>query len=295
LTPALTATAGVRYDRTHFETEDRFLGDSRDDSGDRVMSAVSPMIGASFQVGEHASIYASVSTAFQTPTTTELINNPSGTGFNALDPQRSVSYELGLRGGTSRIVGEVSAFYSRVRDALVPFQLTNGDGREFFRNAGRTRQQGIEVAGQWLISRHVRLATSYTRNDFTFLDDGLPAADFEGNQLPGVPPHHLTGRLTWTSGGLHAELEAEHTSRFFSADNNAEASRNPEATVLDARLAGTLEVGGTRFEPFVGLNNVFDERYFSSVVINAAGARFFEPAPGRNLYLGVSVRIGSWP
>jgi iron complex outermembrane receptor protein len=285
----------VRYDRTHFETEDRFLGDTRDDSGDRVMSAVSPMIGATFQVSEHASIYASVSTAFQTPTTTELINNPTGTGFNTLDPQRSISYEVGMRGSTSRLVGEVSAFYSRVRDALVPFQLTNGDGREFFRNAGRTQQQGIEVAGQWLINRQVRLATSYTWNDFTFLDDGLPAADFEGNQLPGVPPHHLTGRLTWTSGRLHAELEAEHTSSFFSADNNAEASRNPAATVLDARLAGTLELADTRFEPFVGLNNLFDERYFSSVVINAAGARFFEPAPGRNVYLGVSVRIGSWP
>jgi iron complex outermembrane receptor protein len=43
-----------------------------------------------------------------------------------------------------------------------------------------------------------------------------------------------------------------------------------------------------------GLNNLLDERYFSSVVINAAGARYFEPAPGRNIYLGVGVAIGNW-
>ena len=41
--------------------------------------------------------------------------------------------------------------------------------------------------------------------------------------------------------------------------------------------------------PFVALNNVFDRRYVSSVVINAAGGRYYEPAPGRNAYVGVSL------
>jgi iron complex outermembrane recepter protein len=292
---AVTGTAGIRYDRTHFETSDRFLTDGRDDSGDRVMSAVSPMVGATLRLSENVSAYASVSTAFQTPTTTELINNPTGTGFNALDPQRSVSYEAGVRGSKGRVAGEVTAYHSRVRDALVPFQLTNGDGREFFRNAGRTKQQGVEAAAQIRLTRDLRVATSYTFSDFTFIDDGLPNADFEGNELPGVPPHHATARVTWSNRALHVELEAEHTSSYYSADNNADTSQNPSATVFDLRLAGVPRIGSTRFEPFIGLNNLFDERYFSSVVINAAGARYFEPAPGRNVYIGLSVSTGSWP
>jgi outer membrane receptor protein involved in Fe transport len=48
----------------------------------------------------------------------------------------------------------------------------------------------------------------------------------------------------------------------------------------------------------VGLNNAFNVHYVGSVVINAAPirvgtsfvpGRYYEPAPGRNLYVGFSV------
>ena len=294
LTRALTTTAGVRYDRTQFDIDDRFLTDGRDDSGERTMSAVSPMAGVTFAVSRALTAFASVSTAFQTPTTTELINNPAGTGMNELDPQRSVSFEVGMRAQRSRFSFELSAYHTRLRDALVPFQIAGGDGREFFRNAGRTRQQGIEAAGQLYLTSDVRLAASHTWNDFTFLDDGLPTADFEGNELPGVPRHHFAARVGWTPGPGFVELEAEHTSSFYAADSNVEASLNPAATTLDARAGLSIPLGSSRFEPFVAVNNLLNEKYFSSVVINAAGARYFEPAPGRNMYFGLGVAIGNW-
>ena len=42
---------------------------------------------------------------------------------------------------------------------------------------------------------------------------------------------------------------------------------------------------------FVGVNNIFDERYFSNVRINAFGGRAYEPAPGQHIYGGISVRL----
>jgi iron complex outermembrane receptor protein len=39
----------------------------------------------------------------------------------------------------------------------------------------------------------------------------------------------------------------------------------------------------------VAINNVFDRRYVSSVVINAARGRYYEPAPGRNAYFGLAL------
>jgi len=44
--------------------------------------------------------------------------------------------------------------------------------------------------------------------------------------------------------------------------------------------------------PFLGINNAFNHLYVSSVVINAARDRFYEPAPGRNAYLGLTVGAG---
>lgn len=295
LTPALALAGGLRYDHTRFEIDDRFRDDNRDDSGKRTMSALSPMVGASYRIADGISAFASISTAFQTPTTTELINNPAGTGLNDLDPQRSVSYEVGMRTQRRALWLELSAYHTAVRAALVPYQLAGGDGREFFRNAARTRQQGIEAAAQLQATTDLRIATSYTWNDFTFVDDGLPEADFDGNQLPGVPPHHWMTRVGWSPGAAFLEIELEHTSAFYAADSNTAASVNPAATVIDLRVGGSVTLAGSRWQPMFGLNNLLDERYFSSVVINAAGARYFEPAPGRNIYLGVGVAIGNWP
>jgi iron complex outermembrane recepter protein len=49
---------------------------------------------------------------------------------------------------------------------------------------------------------------------------------------------------------------------------------------------------GLHLAPFIGINNAFDHLYVSSVVINAARRRFYEPAPGRNAYMGLSIGAG---
>jgi iron complex outermembrane receptor protein len=44
--------------------------------------------------------------------------------------------------------------------------------------------------------------------------------------------------------------------------------------------------------PFAGVQNALDRAYVGSVVINAAGGRYYEPAPGRNVYLGLALSGG---
>jgi len=40
---------------------------------------------------------------------------------------------------------------------------------------------------------------------------------------------------------------------------------------------------------FGGIGNLFGRLYNTSVVINAAGGRYYEPAAGRTFYLGAEV------
>ncbi len=40
---------------------------------------------------------------------------------------------------------DVSLFDTEVRDELIPFQIPNGNGRTYYRNAGRTRREGVEL------------------------------------------------------------------------------------------------------------------------------------------------------
>ena len=105
--PRTTLTAGLRYDRVSFDVRDRLIGDSttdlkyRNDSGRRVMAALSGSLGATLQASNVVTLYASAGSSFETPTTTELANRPdTAGGFNRdLSPQRAWTYEVGARGG----------------------------------------------------------------------------------------------------------------------------------------------------------------------------------------------------
>jgi iron complex outermembrane receptor protein len=50
-------------------------------------------------------------------------------------------------------------------------------------------------------------------------------------------------------------------------------------------------LGRWQVEPYLGINNLFDESYNSNIRINAFGGRFFEPAPVRNYYAGIVMRF----
>ncbi|MEX0907630.1 MAG: TonB-dependent receptor, partial [Gemmatimonadota bacterium] len=149
---AFGVTAGARYDAVHFETVDR-RGVEPDESGSRTLHAPSVMLGVIYAT-RLGTVFGNIATSFQTPTTTELINAPPAagqpccpTGFNrGLEPQRALSTEVGLRNAAPDWQYEVVAYRMRVTDALVPFQVPDAEGREFFRNAGRTRHQGVEIS-----------------------------------------------------------------------------------------------------------------------------------------------------
>ncbi|HKN66260.1 MAG TPA: TonB-dependent receptor, partial [Gemmatimonadaceae bacterium] len=142
-------SGGIRADVVRFEVQDHFLSDGRDDSGTRVLHAVSPMAGAVVRVSPLTAWYLNVGSAFETPTTTELGNQPNGNaGLNYdLKPQYSTTYESGLKGFLlNRFQYDLALFETEVRDELIPFEVPGGNGRTYYRNAGRTRRRGLELS-----------------------------------------------------------------------------------------------------------------------------------------------------
>jgi iron complex outermembrane recepter protein len=297
ITPRFGMTLGARYDLIQFEVTDRHLVDGRDDSGSRTLSALSPRLALLYAINDNTSAYGSVGTAFQTPTTTELINRPPEPGepccpggFNReLEPQRALNFELGVKGRLSdRLRYEAALYQMNIQDMLIPFQVATADAREFFSNAGEARHRGLELALAAVLARNHLLEVAYTYSDFAFAADSL--AD---NAVPGVPPQHLFARLGMQlHRNLRLEIEDEFTDSYFANDVNT--AKNASVNVIDVRVQGELRAAGLVLRPFVALNNVTDEQYNSSIVINAVGGRFFEPAPGRNLYFGAGVRFGGW-
>ena len=80
-----------------------------------------------------------------------------------------------------------------------------------------------------------------------------------------------------------------HVGKFYA--NNANTVEAGDHTVSNLRLGHEITVGQTRFGPYIGVNNLFDEEYFANVRLNAFGGRAFEPAPDINVYGGISARM----
>lgn len=289
----ISVTAAIRADNVRFEVRDRlFTQTNPDDSGKRSMAAVTPILGAVFRVARTHSLYANVAGAFETPTATELGNHPDGSaGINPdLDPQRSTTTEVGAKGFLGNYARYDAALFStNVRDELVPFEIPNSNGRRYFRNAGRTKRQGAE-AGVSISSGPWSAMVAYTYSDFRFVSFTSAGVIYDDNTIPGVPRHHWQTALKYSHSFGFAVLDGEGATKALLDDANTATA--PGYTVANLRI-GTVSIPRLPFASFsAGVQNIFDRHFASSIAVNAARGKFFEPAATRNYFVGLTITSG---
>ena len=289
------ASTAVRHDRVDFTVRDAFVnGTNADDSGNRTLQAVSPMFGVAWRVRPLLSLYANVSSAFETPTITELTNQDNGAaGVNrSLAPQRTATVEGGLQSiVASRLRVDVAVFRARVRDELVPFDVPNAPGRRAFRNAGRTARYGIEASVQGHVAA-TDVGLAYAYSHFRFDEYRIGPANYAGNPIPGIPDQQLQAYSTVRFQGLYGTAEVSAVSHISADDAAAVFAAGYATWALRGGYTGYTARGvhgRWSAEPVAGVENLFDRRFASSVVINATRFRSFEPGSRRRAYLGLKL------
>ncbi|MBX3628746.1 MAG: TonB-dependent receptor [Nitrosomonas sp.] len=282
---------GGRWDWFLFEVKDVYRDDGNQ-SGRKTLSQASGTAGMVYHLNDRHQIYANIASIFETPTTTELINNPSGKGgFNPnLNPQTSLSQELGIRGVTHGFQYETTLFYIYTWNEILPFERPEFPGRAFFRNTGQSSRLGVETrlaTPEW---KGLRGEVSYTYSDFEFEKYTANDVSLKGNVFPGVPTHRWESLLRYEHPlGFFGQFHVQRVGAFYVNDSNTDAN--------NAYHLGQLLFGwGTRYRwldgsIFFGINNLFDERYNANTRINAAFGRYYEPGAPFNIYGGLRIRI----
>jgi len=280
---------GIRYDEVLFDVSDKFLSDG-DDSGKITLDEVSPMLGVSIKHGQNTHLYATISSAFETPTTTEFAD-PGGGGFNqSLNPQQSTNYEIGIKKLTASYRFEAALFHIKVDNELTSFEQVAQPGRTFFENTGSSTRDGLELSYSRAVIEGVGFSAAYTYSDFTF-DRFTNGNDdkFDGKRIPGIPEDLLHFGLTWFGrSGFYARWDTAYTGELFA--DNVNVTRVGSSTVSDIRFGHNGFYQDWEISTFVGANNLFDEYYYSNIRINAFGGRYFESAPEQNAFIGITIR-----
>ena len=102
-----------------------------------------------------------------------------------------------------------------------------------------------------------------------------------------IPRQSLQATATLHTPFASLVTEATATDKMFVNDANSESA--PGYGVVNARIVSSAMWGGSGAEVTVGAQNVFNTRYVSSVSVNAAGGKFYEPGLQRSIFIGITV------
>lgn len=300
-----TVSGGLRHTSVKFKSEDFFIsGANGDDSGSISFSKTTPVAGVVFKVTPTLNFYGNVGKGFETPTFAELAyrsTDATVNGFNFdLKPAESNSYEVGVKAyvGTSTRVN-AAVFRTDTENEIVVF--SNSGGRSVFQNVDSTTREGFELGIDSQFGNGVTGVLSYTFIDASFDNSfgtcvgfctsvaGPNATVPAGNSIPGIPSNMVYGELGWRYApfGLSTALEARWVDKVFTNDLNDESA--DAYTVVNWRLGFEQRAGGLRMTEFLRVDNIFDEEYVGSVIVNEASRRYYEPAPGTNFTVGLAV------
>lgn len=290
ITDALELTFGVRYDEVKFDFTDHFLADG-DDSGKVKFDHWSPQAGLLWKIRDWINLYTSVSTSFETPTSTEFSVPAGGGGFNtSLDAQTATNYEVGIKGVLpGKVTYQLSVFTADVTNEILPAG-TNGFGNIFFNNAGESSRTGVEAGVSFRPLRSLEVSLNYTYSDFEFdkfIDPTIPA-NYSGNKIPGAPQQFGNIEVAYYApSGFYTVFDTQVVDKIYVDNANSDAAEH--YFVSNIRTGVTGNIGDTEIAPFLGINNIFNRKYVGNVRINDGAGRFFDPAPGFSVYAGLSV------
>ena len=272
--------------RTSLRYDDSRLG-ADSVSEDQIYQVLNPSIGLSYEIYENQRLFGNFSSSFETPTLSELSSNPTGKeGLNLdLDPSKAKNFELGWKGlwGKTRI--EANVFFIESSNEILPYEIEAFDGRKFYRNTGATQRRGFELSGLY-ISNSWEVQASVTQARYQFNNIEME----ERNALPGIPNSQFFLQIMHiTPTKWKLQLTGESIGKFYA--DNANIVQIKDYQKIRLQGGKTITFGSTELNFFAGINNLFNAKYFDNIRLNAFGRRYYEPAPGRNIFLGLSAGL----
>jgi iron complex outermembrane recepter protein len=252
-----------------------------------------PRLSVMGKITNDLSIGASFAKGFSPPSISELLPSTSVISTN-LEAEQATNYELTVRHSFLRkaLIFEANFFYFRLKNALV--QRRDLTGADYYINAGKTRQKGIEFSGTYAKAFPGKAVSSilfklaYTYNDFRYADLSKDTVNFSGKRLPSVPVHTI-GLIADVNfkAGFYANITQYYASDIYLNDANSIKASGYNLT--GARIGWKNE--GTKFPVnlYAGAENIFNVTYSLGNDINDPRGRYFNTAAGRNYYIGVAI------
>ncbi|MGF6484969.1 TonB-dependent receptor [Paraburkholderia sp. JPY419] len=306
LTPQWSLTLSGRYNWADATIGDE-SGTQPQLNGHHTFSRFNPAVGINWNPTPAFTAYATYNEGMRSPTAIELAcadpNAPCSLPNDfisdpPLQPVISKTYEVGARGRIGGNTTWSAAAYSTTLDNDIQFISSNGAGSSqgFFQNVGRTRRQGVELAGQTKYGP-LTVTGSYSYVNATYQSTWVESsrsnssADANGNitvhpgdHIPSIPATTVKLRLDYaaTSKWRIGTNLTWRGSIYAQGDENNQDVNGKISGYLLIDMDTSYQVT-KQLQVFASVSNLLDKRYAS---FGALGANFFT-GPG-NTFNGVN-------
>lgn len=260
LTDELAVTPGLRIES--YEQKRVILTDNNSQAK-TTNTELLPGVGLTYELTAQAQLYGGVYRAFSPASNGVALD---GLTDQQLDGERSVNYELGLRGSAGAANYEVSAFYMNFANQVV---TGNSDPNLSQSNAGKTEHTGMEFLFGYELGGGFRVDANATWVPTSEFKSGVNA----GNRIPYAPKVLANLALSYTGEALSVALTAHHRGEQYANPTNivdipANAAGGIWGGLLPAYTVYDLMAQYNVFEGFTvygSVKNLADKQYISGL------------------------------
>ncbi|HBQ2774734.1 TPA: TonB-dependent receptor [Klebsiella pneumoniae] len=289
LTDKLSLDAGVRYSSVWFDSNDYYITPGNgDDSGDASYYKWLPAGSLKYALTDAWNVYLSAGRGFETPTINELSyrsDNQSGLNFG-LKPSTNDTVEIGSKTRIGNGLFTAALFQTNTDNEIVVD--SSSGGRTSYKNAGKTRRQGMELGLDQQFGESWRLKAAWTWLDATYRTNVCDDASCNGNRIPGIARNMGYASFGYQpEQGWYAGSDIRYMSDIMANDENT--AKAPSWTVVGLTTGYKWSYGRMDMDLFGRIDNLFDREYVGSVIVNESNGRYYEPAPGRNYGIGLNL------
>ncbi|WP_197518846.1 TonB-dependent receptor PqqU [Klebsiella pneumoniae] len=289
LTDKLSLDAGVRYSSVWFDSNDYYITPGNgDDSGDASYHKWLPAGSLKYALTDAWNVYLSAGRGFETPTINELSyrsDNQSGLNFG-LKPSTNDTVEIGSKTRIGNVLFTAALFQTNTDNEIVVD--SSSGGRTSYKNAGKTRRQGMELGLDQQFGESWRLKAAWTWLDATYRTNVCDDASCNGNRIPGIARNMGYASFGYQpEQGWYAGSDIRYMSDIMANDENT--AKAPSWTVVGLTTGYKWSYGRMDMDLFGRIDNLFDREYVGSVIVNESNGRYYEPAPGRNYGIGLNL------
>ena len=246
---------------------------------------------------DNISIFGNISHGFSSPNIDETLDE-NGIVNPDIKPETGWNYELGLIGSTNdnSLSYNLNLYYMDIKNLLVA-QRTSFDTFTGV-NAGRTTHPGLEATINFPLLRSQNLtitsSSNFSKYWYIFKDFNNRGTDYSQNKLTGVPTHTTFSKIKFDLKNYLAQISFQNVGKIPMNDSNELFTDS--YSVIDLKLSRLYSLKNLGINISTGVNNLFDKRYASGIVINARGfgggdPRFYYPGLPRNYFISLSLSI----